>query len=69
MPKPYLVQKTRDISFLSNAFRKSIKLLLGVYLIAFWFLYKILLYNFELNHNNYFIITTFGKLIPIYPDQ
>ncbi|MGI9214754.1 MAG: hypothetical protein ACR2HS_03640 [Gammaproteobacteria bacterium] len=65
MPKAYINTKSKDIFYLSRAYKYLIKTILVVYLIMIPFLIKIFIYHNSLNHNDYFLITTFGKLIPI----
>lgn len=69
MPKAYIQNKTKDIIFLSKAYRNLIKSALIIYLIMVPFLIKIFIYHNSLNHNDFFLITTFGKLIPITPEE
>lgn len=67
MPKIYINTKSKDIFYLSKTYKYLIKTIFIIYLIMIPFLIKIFIYHNSLNHNDYFLITTFGKLIPIFP--
>lgn len=69
MPKAYLQNKTKDILYLRKIYRHLIKSIIIFYLIMIFFLIKIFIYHNSLNHNDFFLITTFGKLIPIIPEK
>ncbi|MGD0465877.1 MAG: hypothetical protein ABSA84_04210 [Gammaproteobacteria bacterium] len=69
MPKAYIIKKSLDILYLRNFYKKLIKSIIFFYIIiGIWF-YQIILYNFYLTKNDYVVVTTFGKLIEIFPQQ
>lgn len=67
MPKAYITKKATDVTYLRSAYRKLIKFILFFYLITGAVLTQIFIYNFYLTKNDYFVVTTFGKLIEIKP--
>ena len=69
MPKEYITKKATDVIHLRNFYRILIKLLCIFYMIMAVFIVKIFIYNFYLTKNDYFVVTTFGKLIGIDPQS
>ena len=69
MPKAYIIQKSFDVLYLRNFYRKLIKSIIFFYIIIGACFSQIIIYNFSLNKNDYIVITTFGKLIEIFPQK
>lgn len=69
MPKAYITKKATDIIYLRNSYRKLIKFVLFLYLLMGLVLVQIFIYNFYSTKNDYFVVTTFGKLIAIPPQN
>lgn len=67
MPKAYITQKSSDIIYLRAFYKKLIKLIILLYIILFISLAYTINYNFSINNNDYFIVTTTGQLIQIFP--
>lgn len=69
MPKAYIIKKSQDILYLRSFYKKLIKSIILFYIIIGAFLFQIVNYNFLLTKNDYIVVTTFGKLIEILPQQ
>lgn len=69
MPKAYIVKKSSDIIYLRSFYKKLIKLIIILYLILFVFLAYTINYNLSIKNNDYFVVTTSGQLIQIFPQQ
>lgn len=69
MPKAYIIKKSLDILYLRNFYKKLIKSVIIFYILMGVWIYKIVTYHFYLTKNDYFVITTAGKLIEIFPKQ
>ena len=69
MPKAYITQKSSDIIYLRAFYKKLIKLTIILYIILFIHLAYTIQYNFTINNNDYFIVTTTGQLLQIFPQQ
>lgn len=68
MPKSYIQKQAMDVIYLRNYYRKLIKSFLFFYIIMGIILSQIFMYNFYSSKNNYFVVTSFGKLIEIVPE-
>jgi hypothetical protein len=69
VPKQYIIKKSLDILHLRNFYKKLIKLIIIFYVIIGIWLFNIINYNLYLTKNDYFVVTTFGKLIQIFPKK
>ena len=69
MPKAYILKKSQDILYLRSFYKKLIKSIILFYIIIGAFFFQIVNYNFLLTKNDYIVVTTFGKLIEILPQQ
>lgn len=69
MPKAYIKQKSADIIYLRTFYKKLIKLTIILYIILFIHLAYTIQYNLTINNNDYFIVTTSGQLLQIFPQQ
>ncbi len=66
MPKAYVEKKALDVLNLRSFYRKLIKSIIFFYALMGVWLYQIVDYNFYLTKNDYFVVTTFGKLIELF---
>lgn len=69
MPKAYIIQKSLDILYLRKFYKNLIKLIIILYIIMAVWLFKIFVYNFSITKNDYFVVTTAGQLIEIFPNK
>ncbi len=69
MPKAYIIQKSLDILYLRKFYKKLIKFIIILYIIMAVWLFKIFVYNFSITKNDYFVVTTAGQLIEIFPNK
>ena len=69
MPKTYIIQKSLDILYLRKFYKKLIKFIIILYIIMAVWLFKIFVYNFSITKNDYFVVTTAGQLIEIFPNK
>lgn len=69
MPKAYIAQKSLDILYLRKFYKKLIKFIIILYIIMAVWLFKIFVYNFSIIKNDYFVVTTAGQLIEIFPNK
>ncbi len=69
MPKAYIQKQATDIIYLRNYYKKLIKCFIFFYIIIGIILSQIFFYTFYSSKNDYFVVTTFGKLIEIIPQD
>jgi polyferredoxin len=69
MPKNHIKKQATDVIYLKKYYKKLSRFLILLYLVMGVLLSKIFIYNFSTNQKSYFLITSFGKLIEIFPEN